>query len=115
MLYDDWEWRDYPLINIKSDPRLFSQIIIRHARTYLDQDRITIRYNEGKTPQITLEDFGDERISPPVNLLVHYLLNQPYDQKVLEDSILYMRSCPPEERKGTFSILYNVLNPFTLS
>jgi hypothetical protein len=106
-LYNFFGWEGYPLININLNPLLLSEIILKFAQKY-----IRLKRNNNK---INMEDFNNDQISPPVKLLAHHILNKAYDQKLLDESILYMQSCSLEEKKGAFSILYNVLNPFELS
>jgi hypothetical protein len=84
-----------------------SKIIVQHGRRYLYRGR-----DELKKEQINLKDFDNEYICPPAKLLAYHLLNEAYDQKLLEESIEYFRGCSSEEKKGAFSILYTLLNPF---
>jgi hypothetical protein len=106
-LYDffDWEW--FPLANIASNPSILSKIIVQYGRRYLRRRILKERIN--------LKDFDNEHICPPAKLLAYHLLNEPYDQKLLEESIAYFRGCSSEEKKGAFSILYVLLNPFELA
>ena len=110
-LYDFFGWEGFPLANISSNPSILSKIIVEHEQRYTDTDKIS----EEIKKRINLEEFGNEHVRPPAKLLAYHLLNEPYDQKVLEESIEYFRSCSSEEKKGTFSILYKLLNPFGLA
>jgi hypothetical protein len=108
--YSKFGWGGYPLININSNPQILSESILKFAQNY-----IGLKGDKEIIEKINLENFNNDQISPPVKLLAHHLLNKAYDQKLLDESISYMQNCSLEEKKGVFSILYNVLNPFELS
>ncbi|MCK4458925.1 MAG: hypothetical protein KAU52_04275, partial [Methanosarcinales archaeon] len=110
-LYDFFGWEAFPLTNITSNPSILSKIIVQYGQRYIHVDRRTVEIKE----RINLKEFDNEHICPPAKLLAYHLLNEPYDQKLLDESIEYFRSCPYEEKKGAFSILYKSLNPFKLT
>ena len=62
-----------------------------------------------------MEDFENENIHPPVKLFVYHFMKKPLNPKLIEDSIVYFRESPADEKKRVFSILYSVLNPFKLA
>lgn len=109
-LYDFFGWEEFPLINVASNPTILSKVIVQYGQRYI----IDKRGGEIKK-EINLKDFDNEHICPPAKLLAYYLLNKPFDQKLLEKSIVYFRDCSSKEKKGAFSILYKLLNPFELT
>ena len=111
ILYNFFGWEGFPLTNITSNPPILSKIIVQYGQRYID---VTQRRGEAIKERINLKDFNNKHICPPSKLLAYHLLNKPYDQKLLEESILYFRGCSSKEKKGAFSILYKLLNPFEL-
>lgn len=107
-IFFEWNWEIFPLLNIASNPQSLSKIIVQHGQSY-----INMRDNEIK--QINLKDYDNEDICPPAKLLVYHLLNKQIERKLLDESIAYFRSCSSKEKKGAFSILYKILNPFELA
>jgi len=112
-------WGVFPFINIASNPSILSKIIVQYGHHYTK-----IRINRSVTinnkflnnfEQISLNSFDNELICPPAKLLAYYFIQKLYSQKLLEESIDYFRECLPEEKKGAFSILYSILNPFELT
>lgn len=98
----------FPLINISLNPSQLSKIVVQHgdyfiSRGYMDKERLS------------LQKFNNEHVLPPVKLLAYYLMKEPFNKKIIEDSIGYFRECPHEEKKGAFSILYKILNPFEVT
>ena len=105
-------WEGFPLANIASNPSILSKIIVEHGQRYTG----TYIGREGEAKKrISLKDFDHEHICLPAKLAAYYYLNKPFDQKLLEESIVYFRDCSSKEKKGTFSILYKLLNPFELT
>jgi energy-coupling factor transporter ATP-binding protein EcfA2 len=111
-LYNFFDWEGFPLANITSNPPLLSKIIVQHGQVYIHSRR---RTGEKINELINLKDYNNEGICPPAKLLAYHLLNQQFDPKLMEESIVYFRSCSDKEKKGAFSILYNILNPFELA
>ena len=109
ILYDFFGWERFPLTNVASNPPILSKIIVRYGQRY-----IIAKGEGGIEKRINLKDFDNEHICPPAKLLAYYYLNKPFDQKLLEESIMYFRDCSSNEKKGAFSILYKLLNPFEL-
>ena len=108
-LYDFFGWEGFAFVNITFNPSILSKIIVQYGQRYL-------YIREGKIKErINLKDFNNKNICLPAKLLAYHLLNKPYDQKLLDESIMYFKGCSPEEKKGVFSILYKLLNPFELT
>ena len=107
-LYDFFGWEEFPLINITSNPSILSKIIVQYGQRY-------VMRAQWIKERINLKDFDNKHICSPAKLLAYHLLNEPFDQKLLEESIEYFRGCSSEEKKGAFSILYKSLNPFKLT
>jgi hypothetical protein len=112
MLHDFFGWELFPLINITSNPSMLSKIIVQYGQRYL-YIRGIIEEKIGE--RINLKDFNNKNICPLTKLVAYHLLNKPYNQKLLDESIVYFKGCSPEEKKGAFSILYKLLNPFELA
>ncbi len=112
-LYDFFGWEGFPLTNVASNPSILSKIIVQHGQRYTD--RPIPRRGEKIEKWMNLKDFDNEHICPPAKLLAYYYSNKPFDRKLLEESIVYFRDCSSKEKKGAFSILYKILNPFELT
>jgi len=110
-LYDFFGWEGFPLTNVAFNPPILSKVIVQYGQQYI----IARRREEEIRKRINLKDFDNEYICPPAKLLAYYFLNKPFDQKLLEESIVYFRDCSSKEKKGVFSILYKLLNPFELT
>ncbi len=109
--YNFFGWEGFPFTDVASNPSILSKIIVQHGQKYTDRS-IT---REEIEKWINLKDFDNEYICPPAKLLAYYYLNKPIDQKLLEESLVYFRNCSSKEKKGAFSILYKLLNPFQLT
>lgn len=101
-LYNFFAWEMFPLIKVNSSPSILSKIVVQYGQELIEEG----------LERINLKDFDNEYICPPAKLLAYHLLKKPFDQKLLAESIVYFRKCSPEEKKGAFSILYRILNPF---
>lgn len=112
MLYDFFNWELFPLININSNPSVLSKIVVQYGERYINQKR---RSRVTAELQLNLKDFDNEQICPVAKLLAYHLLNKQFSQELLEEGIEYFRTCSSIEKKGAFSILYNLLNPFQLT
>jgi len=114
---DILSWGLFPFTNIASNPSVLSKIIIKcgHYYTKIIHRNSRMKSNRNDFEKMSLKSFENELICSPVKLLVYYLMNEPYNQKLLNESIDYFRKCPIEEKEGAFSILYSVLNPFELT
>lgn len=99
-LYDWQHWKNFPFKNISSNPRVLAKIIAERGEIYIESD----------SADFSLEDFQHPEVNPPARLLAYYLKKEPYDGQLLQESIDYYRSCPPEEKAGVFAIIYKVLN-----
>jgi energy-coupling factor transporter ATP-binding protein EcfA2 len=123
MRYDFSGWKAFSLINITSNPSILSKVIIQYGQrhSYMRREEgikgriLYMGREEVMKGRINLKDFDNEHIRSPAKLLAYHLLNEPFDQKLLEESIEYFRGCSSEEKKGAFSILYTLLNPFELT
>jgi hypothetical protein len=108
LLYDFFGWGAFPFTHITSNPSILSKIIVQYGHIYLYLGMI-------EKERIKLKDFDNEHICPPAKLLAYHIMNKPYDQTLVEESITYFRGCSSAEKNGAFSILYKLLNPFELT
>lgn len=105
-----------PLFNVNLNYSILSKIIIQHGRYYIETGILGSYITEESFDfRTALKYLDNEDTYPPAKLLAYYIMKKPIDQELLDKSIVYFRECSPEERKGAFSILYIILNPFKLA
>ena len=106
-------WRLFPFINVNLNPSILSKIIVQNGGEYIKSSSYLFEFYELRDKKsILLKYFDNEHIRPPAKLLAYYILNEPFNRKLIEDSIIYYRDSSFEEKRGAFSILYAILNPF---
>jgi energy-coupling factor transporter ATP-binding protein EcfA2 len=103
--FDFFNWEDFPFFEISNEPDVISEIIIKNSRNYLLSRHVVEFKNK-----IDYKAFCTLDIPPPVKLLASIKTSQPYNSKLINDSIDYYNSCNQDLKKGVFEILFNVLN-----
>jgi hypothetical protein len=89
------------------NPGLLAKIIAEKGEIYISARYPFLFLDRFDFP---LEGFQHEDVNPPARLLAYYKKKEPYDELLVQESIDYYRSCPPEQKSGVFAILYEVLN-----
>ena len=100
-----YPWADCVLSNLGVNPSVLSRIVVENAQAFMSR-------GSRVAEKLTLEDFDDPEIIPPARLLASHLLKQPVDDELVRACLDYRTTAQDKLRKGTFEILYQVLNPF---
>lgn len=105
LVFNFFEWEDFPFFNISKDIELLSEIIIKNSNIYLRP-----RHGKEFKDLMNFNDFCKLGIPAPVKLLVSIKTSQPYNEDLINQSIDYYNKCNVDLKKGVFEILFNVLN-----
>jgi len=106
--FDFQRWANFPFTEIPNNPKRISETIIKNSFHYLGGAKSF--FEMGFKVNIDFKKFCILDIPPPVKLLVSIKTSQPYDNKLINNSIDYYNNCNEDLKDGVFEILYNVLN-----
>jgi hypothetical protein len=103
-------WCYYPILNISKYPKYLTEFLIKHSESYLlNKDKIADDIIDKESVMTTFRNTSDA----PAILLMEYILFSEIDEKLVDETIKYYRDVEEHNiKKGIFTILYHILNPF---
>jgi predicted NACHT family NTPase len=107
-ILDFFGWEDYPLLEINKEPKKLSEIILKYPSRYLNNGSPRKRKYKDK---VELRDTDNKNILAPIRLISLQRAKLAYDERLIDETLHFYKSCPPEFKEGVFEILYRVLNP----